>query len=117
MPTMRPSAPRTKCRIAIVWKPGSGNRPASSDYSLLPYNSTKFLRSSSGGMFSVTTPRNDGSVGRGQWDLRGAYKYFGEAYGGYHFNVNHGLNVDAGIFVSYIGLFSYWNFDNWAYQP
>ena len=70
-----------------------------------------------GGMFGVTTPRNDGSPGRGQWDLRGAYKYFSEAYGGYHFNVNHGLNVDAGIFVSYIGLFSYYNFDNWAYQP
>jgi hypothetical protein len=70
-----------------------------------------------GGMFGVTTPRNDASVGRGQWDLRGAYKYFGEAYGGYHFNVNHGLNVDAGIFVSYIGLFSYYNFDNWTYQP
>jgi hypothetical protein len=70
-----------------------------------------------GGMFGVTTPRNDGSVGRGQWDLRGAYKYFAEAYGGYHFDVNHGLNVDAGIFVSYIGLFSYYNFDNWAYQP
>jgi hypothetical protein len=70
-----------------------------------------------GGLFSVTTPRNDASVGRGQWDLRGAYKYFGEAWGGYHFDVNHGLNVDAGIFVSYIGLFSYYNFDNWAYQP
>jgi hypothetical protein len=70
-----------------------------------------------GGMFGVTTPRNDASPGRGQWDLRGAYKYFSEAYGGYHFNVNHGLNVDAGIFVSYIGLFSYYNFDNWAYQP
>ncbi|HEV7513713.1 MAG TPA: outer membrane beta-barrel protein [Candidatus Acidoferrum sp.] len=70
-----------------------------------------------GGMFGVTTPRNDASAGRGQWDLRGAYKYFSEAYGGYHFNVNHGLNVDAGIFVSYIGLFSYYNFDNWAYQP
>src|SRR4029077_10107703 len=70
-----------------------------------------------GGMFAVTTPRNDTSVGRGQWDLRGAYKYFSEAWGGYHFNVNHGLNVDAGIFVSYIGLFSYYNFDNWAYQP
>src|ERR1700738_2053488 len=70
-----------------------------------------------GGMFAVTTPRNDASVGRGQWDLRGAYRYFSEAYGGYHFNVNHGLNVDAGIFVSYIGLFSYYNFDNWAYQP
>jgi len=70
-----------------------------------------------GGMFGVTTPRNDASPGRGQWDLRGAYKYFSEAYGGYHFNVNHGLNVDAGIFVSYIGLFSYYNYDNWAYQP
>ena len=70
-----------------------------------------------GGMFGVTTPRNDASPGRGQWDLRGAYKYFSEAYGGYHFNVNHGLNLDAGIFVSYIGLFSYYNFDNWAYQP
>jgi hypothetical protein len=69
------------------------------------------------GMFGVTTPRNDASAGRGQWDLRGAYKYLAEAYGGYHFNVNHGLNVDAGIFVSYIGLFSYYNFDNWAYQP
>ena len=29
----------------------------------------------------------------------------------------HGINVDAGIFMSYIGLFSYYNFDNWAYQP
>src|SRR5689334_6582304 len=69
------------------------------------------------GMFGVTTPRNDASAGRGQWDLRGAYKYFSEANAGYHFNVNHGLNFDAGIFVSYIGLFSYYNFDNWAYQP
>jgi hypothetical protein len=69
------------------------------------------------GMFSVTTPRNDASAGRGQWDLRGAYKYISEAWGGYHWDVNHGLNVDAGIFVSYIGLFSYYNFDNWAYQP
>src|SRR5215471_6113812 len=69
------------------------------------------------GMFGVTTPRNDASPGRGQWDLRGAYKYFSEANGGYHFNVQHGLNFDAGIFVSYIGLFSYYNFDNWAYQP
>jgi hypothetical protein len=69
------------------------------------------------GMFGVTTPRNDASAGRGQWDLRGAYKYVSEAYGGYHFDVSHGLNVDAGIFVSYIGLFSYYNFDNWTYQP
>jgi hypothetical protein len=69
------------------------------------------------GMFSTTTPRNDASAGVGQWDVRSAYKYLAEAYGGYHFNVNHGLNIDAGIFVSYVGLFSYYNFDNWAYQP
>jgi hypothetical protein len=69
------------------------------------------------GLFATTTPRNDGSAAVGQWDLRDAYRYVSEAYGGYHFNVNHGLNVDAGIFVSYIGLFSYYNFDNWTYQP
>jgi Putative beta-barrel porin-2, OmpL-like. bbp2/Carboxypeptidase regulatory-like domain len=69
------------------------------------------------GMFAVTTPRNDASAGVGQWDLQGAYKYMSEANAGYHFDVNHGLNVDAGIFVSYIGLFSYYNFDNWTYQP
>jgi hypothetical protein len=40
-----------------------------------------------------------------------------EGWGGYHWDVNHGLNLDAGIFVSYIGLFSYYNFDNWTYQP
>jgi Putative beta-barrel porin-2, OmpL-like. bbp2 len=69
------------------------------------------------GMYSVTTPRNDPSPGHGQWDLAGAYRYISEGYGGYHFNVLHGINVDAGIFMSYIGLFSYYNFDNWAYQP
>jgi len=65
----------------------------------------------------VTTPRNDASSGVGQWDLQGAYKYFSEASAGYHWDVNHGLNVDLGVFVSYIGLFSYYNFDNWTYQP
>jgi hypothetical protein len=64
-----------------------------------------------------TTVRNDASYNRGQWDLKDAYKYFSEAWGGYHWDVGHGLNVDAGIFVSYVGLFSYYNFDNWAYQP
>jgi hypothetical protein len=69
------------------------------------------------GMFATTTPRNDASPSRGQWDLADAYRYVSEAWGGYHWNVQHGLNVDAGIFVSYIGLFSYYNFDNWSYQP
>jgi hypothetical protein len=69
------------------------------------------------GLYSQTTPRNDASPSRGQWNLDNAYRYLSEAYGGYHFNVMHGINVDAGIFMSYVGLFSYYNFDNWAYQP
>ena len=69
------------------------------------------------GLFSQATVRNDASYNRGQWDLKDAYKYFSEAWGGYHWDIGHGLNVDAGIFVSYVGLFSYYNFDNWTYQP
>jgi hypothetical protein len=69
------------------------------------------------GLFATTTVRNDASPNRGQWNLGDAYKYISEGWGGYHWDVAHGLNVDAGIFVSYIGLFSYYNFDNWTYQP
>lgn len=73
------------------------------------------------GLFSTTTPRNDASSGAiagvGQWDLQDAYRYVSEANAGYHWDIDHGLNIDAGIFVSYIGLFSYYNFDNWTYQP
>jgi hypothetical protein len=69
------------------------------------------------GMYSTMTPRNDASPARGQWHLDNAYRYLSEAYGGYHINALHGINIDAGIFMSYVGLFSYYNFDNWAYQP
>jgi hypothetical protein len=69
------------------------------------------------GLYATATPRNDASPARGQWDLADAYRYVGEANAGYHFNVQHGLNVDAGIFLSYVGLFSFYQFDNWAYQP
>ena len=69
------------------------------------------------GMYSTATPRNDASPSIGQWNLSDAYRYISEAYGGYHLDVQHGVNVQAGIFLSYIGLFSYYNFDNWTYQP
>jgi len=69
------------------------------------------------GMYSETTPRNDASPARGQWNLADAYRYISEAYGGYHWDKMHGINVDAGIFMSYIGLDSYYQFDNWVYQP
>jgi hypothetical protein len=69
------------------------------------------------GAYSTATIRNDGSYTHGEWDVSDANRYLAEAYGGYHFNWLYGVNVDAGIFMSYIGLFSYYNFDNWAYQP
>jgi len=69
------------------------------------------------GMYSTTTPRNDASPGRGQWQLDNAYRYLSEAYGGYHWDRMHGINLQAGIFMSYIGLWSYYNADNWTYQP
>lgn len=69
------------------------------------------------GLYSQTTPRNDASPARGQWSLADAYRYISEAYAGYHFDALSGINVQAGIFMSYIGLWSYYNFDNWTYQP
>jgi hypothetical protein len=69
------------------------------------------------GMYSTLTPRNDPSPSRGQWDLITAHRYVAEAYGGYHWNKWNGVNLDAGIFMSYVGLFSYYSFDNWAYMP
>ena len=69
------------------------------------------------GMRSVVVPRNDGSAFRGQFDLETALRYISEAYGGVHLNWLHGINVDAGIFMSYIGLYSYDNFENWSYLP
>jgi hypothetical protein len=69
------------------------------------------------GLYSETTPRNDASTARGQWNLADAFRYISEAYGGYHLNVMNGINIQGGIFMSYIGLWSYYNFDNWTYQP
>ena len=69
------------------------------------------------GMYSTATVRNDPSYAKGQWNIGDADRYVSEAYGGYHLDVLNGINIDAGIFMSYVGLFSYYNFDNWAYQP
>jgi len=69
------------------------------------------------GTRAAVVPRNDFSVLHGQFDLGSAYRYFSEANAGYHFDVWDGINVDAGLFMSYVGLFSYYNAENWAYQP
>ena len=81
------------------------------------YNNVQARLMTQFGMYSATTPRNDASPAHGNWDLDTAYRYVSEAYGGYHLNALHGINIQAGIFMSYVGLFSYYNFDNWAYQP
>lgn len=81
------------------------------------YNNVGFRLMTQFGMYSTTTPRNDASPSRGQWQLDNAYRYISEAYATYHINSMNGINVQAGIFMSYIGLWSYYNFDNWTYQP
>lgn len=81
------------------------------------YNNVRGRLLTQFGLYSQTQPRNDTSPGRGQYNLDNAYRYISEAYGGYHWDKLHGINVDAGIFTSYIGLFSFYQFDNWAYQP
>ncbi len=58
----------------------------------------------------------DGSVNRGRNTGTGNLKYIREAAAGYHFDKWHGINVEAGIFMSYIGLESYMLQDNWSYQ-
>ncbi len=68
------------------------------------------------GMRSQVVPRNDLSPYRGQYDMANAYRYLDEAYAGYHFNVWYGINVDCGLFMSYIGLNSYYQQENWEYQ-
>lgn len=68
------------------------------------------------GMRSVVVPRNDLSPYRGQYQLANVYRYLSEAYAGYHFKKWYGINVDAGLFMSYIGLNSYYQPENWEYQ-
>ncbi len=68
------------------------------------------------GTRSTVVPRNDFSPYRGQYNLANVYRYLSEAYAGYHFNKWHGINVDFGMFMSYIGLNSYYQPENWEYQ-
>ncbi len=51
-------------------------------------------------------PRNDNTPLRGQFDLYNALRYVTEGYAGMHFNKLHGINIDFGLFKSYVGLLS-----------
>jgi hypothetical protein len=68
------------------------------------------------GTRSQVIPRNDFSPYRGQYQLANVYRYLSEAYAGYHINKWYGINMDAGLFMSYIGLNSFYQAENWEYQ-
>lgn len=68
------------------------------------------------GTRSTVVPRNDYSPYKGQYKLADVYRYLAEANAGYHFKKWYGINVDAGMFMSYIGLNSYYQVENWEYQ-
>lgn len=68
------------------------------------------------GTRSIVIPRNDYSPYRGQYRLADAYRYLSEAFAGYHISKWYGINIDAGLFMSYIGLNSFYQSENWEYQ-
>ena len=58
----------------------------------------------------------DASVSRGRNLSTANYKYLSEILGGYHFNKWNGINAEAGIFYSYVGMESYLTAENWNYN-
>jgi hypothetical protein len=68
------------------------------------------------GTRSQIVPRNDFSPYRGQYQLANVFRYLSEAYIGYHLEKWYGINIDAGLFMSYIGLNSFYQAENWEYQ-
>lgn len=68
------------------------------------------------GTRSQVVPRNDLSPFKGQYQLANVYRYLSEAYAGYHIKKWYGINIDAGLFMSYIGLNSFYQAENWEYQ-
>lgn len=58
----------------------------------------------------------DATTARGRNTSVNNLRNIREAAAGYHFNPWHGINVEMGIFMSYIGLESYMTQENWSYQ-
>ncbi|TAE91163.1 MAG: porin, partial [Bacteroidetes bacterium] len=80
------------------------------------YNNARARVMTQFGTRSQVIPRNDFSPYRGQYQLANVYRYLSEAYAGYHLNKWYGINIDAGLFMSYIGLNSFYQAENWEYQ-
>ena len=80
------------------------------------YNNARARFMTQFGTRSVVVPRNDYSPYRGQYQLNNVYRYLSEANVGIHIDKWYGINIDAGMFMSYIGLNSYYQAENWEYQ-
>jgi hypothetical protein len=68
-----------------------------------------------GSMISIVQDL-DGTTARGRNNAVQNLRYIREATAGYHFDALHGINVEGGIFMSYVGLESYLLAENWNYQ-
>jgi len=68
-----------------------------------------------GNMLSIVQ-QTDGSVARGRNLETSNNRYVREATAGYHWDRLHGVNLEMGIFPSYIGLESYLLAENWSYN-
>ncbi len=62
-----------------------------------------------------TVAGQDRTVNRGFFLTSSVFQYIQQAAAGWHFHALHGINVEAGIFPSYIGLESYLPQENWDY--
>jgi hypothetical protein len=80
------------------------------------YNNVRGRIMTQFGTRATIVPRNDYSPYRGQYDLANVYRYLSEGYAGYHIDKWYGINIDAGLFMSYIGLNSFYQAENWEYQ-
>jgi len=57
----------------------------------------------------------DPTVQRGYFLSSSVFKYIAQAAVGWHFHALHGINLELGIFPSYVGLESYLPQENWSY--
>ena len=68
-----------------------------------------------GSMLSIVQDL-DGTTAKGRNAAVQNLRYIREGTAGYHFDVLKGLNVEGGIFMSYIGLESFLLAENWNYE-
>ena len=62
-----------------------------------------------------TAAGQDQTVQRGYFLSASVFKYIAQAAVGWHFHALHGINLELGIFPSYVGLESYLTQENWSY--